>query len=101
MTNEETFKNFKTALNLFSTPTLVEFHREVAVSDLPFENANFWMCLCNDFEDIKFAFFKAVEKFVSSGEKISRKDWIENAVIEFPENSYIGMLNIKGTARSK
>ena len=96
MTNEEALKKFETALNLFGTPELVEFHKEIAVSDLPLSDANFWMCLCNDFEDLKFAFFKSVENFISSGET-SRANWVNNGVIEFPESISYTMPRIKGT----
>lgn len=101
MTNAEAFQKFKAALNLYATPELIKFHKEVVDSDLPIEDANFWMCLCNDFEDIKITFFRAVEKFSSSGEKFSRKNWVRDTIIEFPENSYISMLNIKGTVKNK
>ena len=95
MTNEEAMKKFETALNLHGTPELVEFHKEIAVSDLPLSDANFWMCLCNDFEDLKFAFFQSVKNFISSN-GISRADWVNNGVIEFPESLLYVMPRIKG-----
>lgn len=75
MTNEEALKKFEIALNLWSTSELMEFHREIGDSDLPSNERNFCMCLCNDFEDLKYHFFKGVKNFVESGEAIHYTTW--------------------------
>ena len=75
MTNEEALKKFETALNLRRTPEFVDFHREIGDSDLPLGERMFWMCLCNDFEDLKHHFLENVKNFLKSGEEIHYTIW--------------------------
>jgi len=61
---------------------LLEFHEDViARNDLSQAEKNFWMCLCNDFEDWKFNFIKLVAEFLSwqkdRNKPIDRVEWLK------------------------
>lgn len=62
--------------------SLLTFHNDVAaMSYLSPDERNFWMCLCNDFEDWKFNFIKLVAEFLSwqkdRNKPIDRVEWLK------------------------
>ena len=76
MTTSEILQKFNAALTINQTPELIKFHQEIAQSNLPPDKKIFWLCLCDDEEDIKETFYDYVEHYIlNGGGKLNRHDW--------------------------
>jgi|GEM_PF-1917811 len=73
------FEFFKAELK---STSLLTFHNDVAaMSCISPAERNFWMCLCNDFENWKFIFATMVEDFLvwqkDHHKPIDRIEWLK------------------------
>ena len=78
-TPQEALELFRESLEIFrGRANTRDFHDKIAASNMEKQAQKFFLCLCNDFEDLKLKFFEAVREYVEKNpDKINRKNFNE------------------------